>query len=450
MSWIEQMTRRRLVRFLADVLLSAGISSVVSIFIWSLFEALGAGWGLLLLIPPFQQVYWLLVCAPFVLVPLYGAARGRPGFVMGPVLLGLAAYPLSTAALKKSDAEIAALTSEVAAPVRTNYAILAIDGGNAACDAICMKILITSSYIVALTHENVKDHLWYVYRVASGQSCFAPENVALAMNFLRTGYLGKCAVWETVADFGEGLVLRTRTVDKYHPAPELPRGFAGTVYELYERNSGRSRLLARRVAGTLAPPLPGPLMVFGRRPERLDVGPPIDKEQFLANALKLSVADLNKPPQPFPFDEVLDEIERYFGHKEIMGRDDLKRTVEEFAAYSWQDIVRGEGPGHTDQLQRRIKRLLASEEPIVLTAAVRALWTLDMEKQGFADDRLLELAFVAMSAGPASEIHSLLKYRLSRGRVAVSDEWRERARSRLNDPAVTPEQREILGLIAGQ
>src|SRR5258705_8119753 len=46
MSWIEQMTRRRLVRFLADVLLSAGISSVVSIFIWSLFEALGAGWGL--------------------------------------------------------------------------------------------------------------------------------------------------------------------------------------------------------------------------------------------------------------------------------------------------------------------------------------------------------------------------------------------------------------------
>ena len=86
----------------------------------------------------------------------------------------------------------------------------------------------------------------------------------------------------------------------------------------------------------------------------------------------------------------------------------------------------------------------------MLTAAVRALYTFDMEKQGFADDRLLELAFVAMPAGPASEIHSLLKYRLSRGRVAVSDEWRERARSRLNDPAVTPAQREILGLIAGQ
>ena len=52
-------------------------------------------------------MYWLLVYGPFILFLLYGLAKGRPGFVVGPVLLGLAAYALSNAALNKFDVEIA-------------------------------------------------------------------------------------------------------------------------------------------------------------------------------------------------------------------------------------------------------------------------------------------------------------------------------------------------------
>jgi hypothetical protein len=450
MSWIEQVPLRRLVRFLADVLISAVASSVLSIIIWGLFEGLGAGWGLLLLMPPLMLMYWLLVYGPFILFLLYGLAKGRPGFVVGPVLLGLAAYALSNAALNKFDAEIAALASEVAEPVRADYAILATEGSNAGCDATCIKILATTEYAMARISDYAQDHQWRVYRVASGQVCFAQDNATLALEFLRYGYPGKCAVKETVADFGEGLVLRTRTVNKFSPAPELPRGFAGTVYELHERTAGRSRLLARRVTGVLESPLPGPLMVFGRRPERLDAGPPIDEKQFLANALKTPVDDLFKRPQPFPFEQVLDEIEKYFGRKEIVDRSGM-RSIERGAADAWRDVAGSEGRAHTDALLPRIARLLASDEPIRVATAIRGLSTLDAEKQSFADGRLLELAFVAMPADATSAIRSLLEWRLSprlpSGRLAVPDEWRERARSRLGDPDVTPAQREVLTLI---
>jgi hypothetical protein len=159
---------------------------------------------------------------------------------------------------------------------------------------------------------------------------------------------------------------------------------------------------------------------------------------------------LFKRPQPFPFEQVLDEIEKYFGRKENVDRSGM-RSIERFAADAWRDVAGSEGRAHTDELLQRIARLLASDEPIRVATAIRGLSTLDAEKQSFADGRLLELAFVAMPADATSAIRSLLEWRLSprlpSGRLAVPDEWRERARSRLGDPAVTPAQREVLTLI---
>jgi hypothetical protein len=444
----RMMMLRRLVRFLADVLISAVISGSLSMMIWGLFGSLGSGWGLLLMLLPLQLVFWILVYGPFVLLPVYGLKRSRWGFVAGPVMLGVAAYVFSTMVLKQADAEIAALIPQGAEPVWTDYAILATDGGSTGCDDTCMKILATSGYALARTNEHLKDHRWRLYRVASGQVCFATDNAALALEFLRHGYPGKCAVAETVADFGDGLILRTRTVDTHRPAPDLPKGFEGTAYEFSERSSGRTTLMARRMVGVMAEPLPQPLMIFGAKQQRFDMGPPIDEKQFLANALKIPVDDLFKRPQPFPFEEVLDEIEKYFDRKEIVERF-RTRSIEGFAENAWQGVISSEGRGHTDELLRRITRLLASDDPIRVTAAVHGLSNLDSEQQVFADDRVLELAFVAMPADATSAIHALLKSRLSRGGLSVPDGLRERARSRLDDPDVTAAQRQVLMLIRG-
>ena len=438
---------RRLVGFLADVLISGAVSVALPTIIWGLVVSLGP-LGIVFLLTPLQAMLWMLIYGPFVALPLYGLIRFRPGFVVGPVILGLAAYVYSTTALKKADAEIAALIPPAAEPVRTDYAIIATDGSNDWCDATCIRGLATSPHAFARLSEHVKDHRWRVYSVATGETCLTQENATLALEFLQQGYPGKCAVLETVADFGEGLILRTRTVDRYRPASDLPKGFAGAGYELSERRAGHTTLLARRITGVMAPPLPEPLMmIFGKKQERFDIGPRIDEKQFLATALKIPIDDLIKRAQPFPFDEVLDEIEKYFGRKEIVNRAQM-RSIEGVAENAWRQVVLYERRAHIDELQRRIKRLLAGDDPIRVTAAVHGLSALDGEQQAFADERVLELAFVAMSPDTMSAIRALLEQRI-RGGLSIPDALRERARSRLNDPDVTAAHRQVLVLIAG-
>jgi len=176
----------------------------------------------------------ILIFVPFVVSPIYGLAKGRYGLVLGPVILAVCAYAYSAMVQRKKEDAVAALTALAGKPVRPSHTLLAIQDAQSAarCDEASVKVLAISTYAVALSAGNPNNSRWALYRQATGAACFAKENAALALDFLRRGYPGKCATKESVASFDDGLFQRKRTPDlRYWPAPDMPKGFALAIAE---------------------------------------------------------------------------------------------------------------------------------------------------------------------------------------------------------------------------
>jgi hypothetical protein len=373
------------------------------------------------------------------------ADLGRGGRSMGFRAWPFAAatYAVSSLAVREKEDAIAVLTNFAAVPVRADHTLLAIEG-EGTCDEACVKVLATSNHTIALRADDRKGLNWTLYTLASGSVCLAKENAELALRFLRDGYPGKCATQVTIVNFSDALYLRKRTPDpRWRPAPDLPKGFTGTVYEYFERIDGQAHVLARYMKGGMAP-MSHSLLLVEKRPRSIDAGRSIDKYTFLANAVGENVDTLRRPADPFPFDEVLSGIEIYFGRKEIVGGG--TSTIENLALTAWRSVARLEGRQGPDYLKRRILEQFASRDPFRIELALVLIYDLPFGARRFADadDLIFDLIFVPMSGDASPPFQRLLEEQFAVGRPPVSTELRDRAKAHLNDPDLKSWQRQLL------
>jgi hypothetical protein len=114
---------------------------------------------------------------------------------------------------------------------------------------------------------------------------------------------------------------------------------------------------------------------FGRQTETIDLGPKIDDKEFLAIATGMSSEALYGASQ-LSFGEQLDAIERYF--------DASSDKVAERARGLWESIAGVQGRKHEDELRARLERMLASDDPRRMRAALNCLHTLQPANRAFA------------------------------------------------------------------
>ncbi|MBR0870144.1 hypothetical protein JQ633_07240 [Bradyrhizobium tropiciagri] len=444
----------RITAFVVDTLLSAVGVFILSEAAWGIIGASGQGGAFAVAFVPFLLVLFIgCIAAPFLAVSIYGLVKLRFGFVLGPALAAAATFATSTSELQRKEDVIAGLTRATSEPVETNHRLLAIDGwrGGHSCETNCIKVLATSGHTIALTSGHARNSEWALYTGASGEICHATENAPLALEFLRLGFPGKCAARQTIAAIDDALILRVRTPDpRYWPATELPTSFRGTVYETLERIDGKDRLLARRMVGQMAQQMSGLTLLFGKRPPKLDAGPPIDEDTFLASAIDMPVDLLLKPADPFPLDRTLGEIEGYLDSKDIVpGSSGMPMAF--LAQTASEHVTRLHGPQSPDIMKRHILSQLESREPRRIELALFAMNQLPPnEQKAFpeADGPLLDLAFMPLSDRSVSLLYSAIQWQFAPGRPPPSAEIRERAKAHLNDPDREAWQRQILAKIS--
>jgi hypothetical protein len=334
-----------------------------------------------------------LLFATFASAPIvamfYGIYRRRPGFIVGPVLLGAALAAMLLDSSRSQDAMVEGLVApELAAAIRT-YPMLAVDGPG--CDFACLSDI---SKVIATTNSafavRASDGKWTVSRRADGAACNADANAVSALNFIRDGYVGLCAVETTEQQIGDALIYRKREVSDSRPAEDLVT-FRGAVSEVLERIDGREYLLARHLRGHHVRMMPGVfVLIDSAAVERaIDKGQPLDRERVIAWALQIPIEQL-KAPGPAPLPTRLDTAESYLD-RPAFSRD---------ARRVWNDIASRAGD-QPEILPPRIERFLAGHEPLRAEAALDALRHITAPLPGEHGAVLLRLLHEHLSAEEA-------------------------------------------------
>ncbi|WP_156527627.1 hypothetical protein [Bradyrhizobium stylosanthis] len=381
--------------------------------------------------------------APFILLPVYGLAKRRIGFVLGPIILAGSIYCGSFLLITEEMDLFASLTSFTAEPERRDHTLLAIeDDNNNHCDDVCIKVLATSNHTLAL-RSNTRTRDWMLYTQADGATCFAKNNAKLALEFLLRGYPGKCATQRKLGEFEDGFLLRVIRSDSRWPRKsDLPKGFTGDSFEYFERIDGKDRLLARHIKGGLSNKTQF-LLLLETRPPAIDAGPPIDRLSFIANAIGTDVETLRKSAEPFPLEEVLIGIENYFDQNEAIGAD-----THRLAGWTWSQVASNASRTQPQILKDRILHLITSHDPFRIGLGIKAISFMRLDERAFPDDVMFDLIFAPIAE---HETTSLLERQLDRqfspGRMAPAGDLLERARGHLNDPDLKPWQSRILNHI---
>jgi hypothetical protein len=324
----------------------------------------GPGWSTLVLIP----VYGVPA-----LIVAYGMISLRIGAILTPVVVAVIALQGSAALRQEDQAAIEKFSISELAPASRTHKVLALDGPDVTCDTACHRIIATSDTTLARKSRYSRD--WVLFR--RGERCADEAQAISALEFLRDGHRDVCEERTTAKDIGDSLVLRVRSVpsDELDVALPLPARFSGIVYEIRERIAGKERLLGRRIVGRLGAPFPFVIGAFGRPTETIDLGPKIDDKEFLAIATGMSSEALYGASQ-LSFGEQLDAIERYF--------DASSDKVAERARGLWESIAGVQGRKHEDELRARLERMLASDDPRRMRAALNCLHTLQPANRAFA------------------------------------------------------------------
>jgi hypothetical protein len=271
-----------------DAAVSAVITVAIIVPVWIAVGSVQGG-AMWLLIPFAPVLPLLLFGAPFA-VAFYGFAALRPGFVLGPTLLVSLACAAALFYMLVSDRAVHAFATQSIEPANRPHSVLMTDGGGGECDADCVRILASSSYLVARKAEVVFKG-WRLFRRGEGDACLAEGQRQSASMFVAAGFRGMCALQSNVPDVTDGLLLRVRYLGRsWSEATGAPAGFAGAVYEIVERTDGRDRLLGRRLDGVISLPIPAAVAIFisfslGLVSEQhVVVGPRIEPQEFLTTA----------------------------------------------------------------------------------------------------------------------------------------------------------------------
>jgi hypothetical protein len=440
-TWLQRFRERShpLLIFL-DAVLALLALVALSVNVWLLIFGIGIiaffGGG-----PDFRTLSTIPVYGVPAAVVIYGALKARPGVILAPIALAVLISVWADATQQQDRAEIAAFPTSALAPASRAHNVLALEGAGNECDDACHRIIATSDITLA-KKDRYSD--WILFR--RGESCADEAQALSTLDFLRQGYRGVCAAPTTAKTIGDALILRARTPQYERSAP-LSGRFGGRIYEIIERIGGREQLLGRRIVGILVPPFPFVIDTFGRPVEQIDLGPkinskdidgkPIDDRTFLALATGLSVDALYAAPPALPFAELLDEIERYF--------DSSSAKVADQAVGVWQGIAVSRGRTHQSELRDRIDRMLKTDDPRRLRAALNCLHTLRPADQAFAQDRILELAWSPLLATTYASLFPTVRSLLRSPAEPFPAALRERARARMSDDApLTLPQRQLL------
>ncbi len=443
------------IKFVGDTCISAAIVAAVLVGEWTFIRAHGEFFAVLALFAsPALFLVFVPFAAPFLAIPAYGLVKGRYGFVLGPILSVVIAHGLHSRAIKQEDdvleqkrAVFTKLASDTAEPVRMDHTLLAVDDkyNGRSCDEACIKVLATSNHTLAIRGSSRRgDRTWTLYRQAEGPACFAKENAKLALEFLLRGFPDKCATRTPIPDFEDGLFLRAVQLGNpgYRLTPDTPEGFTGDMYEAFERIDGHDRLLARHIKGSLESKLDR--FPLWKQPPAIDAGTPVDRMSFLAQAIGSDVSSLRQPADPFPFDEVLTGIEKYFDQKETIDGDTLR-----YARWAWLQIAANASRPRAQLLKERILRLFGSHDPFRTELGIEAITFMRLDDRAFPDDVMLDLVFVPMSReATASLLEKQLERQFAPGRPPPADEVRARVKAHLNDPNLKPWQSHILNQIS--
>ena len=250
------------------------------------------------------------------------------------------------------------------------------------------------------------------------------------------GHRDVCEERTTAKEIGDALVLRVRSVPLDPLDAALPARFNGIVYEISERIAGNERLLGRRIVGRLGAPFPFVIGAFGRPTETIDLGPKIDDKEFLSITTGMSSEALYGASQ-LSFGEQLDAIERYFDASWV--------KVAERARGLWESIAVVRGGAQGEELRVRIVRMLASDDPRRMRAALNCLHRLLAANRAFAQDRILELAFSPLLTTTYAPLFESLRSQLRSPAEPFPEALRERAKARfVGDATLTLNQRQIL------
>ncbi|MDN4999687.1 hypothetical protein ACFQZO_02150 [Bradyrhizobium sp. GCM10027634] len=440
-----------MIKFAGEAAISAAVLAIVLRAEWGYVAAHGDFFGWLIILPPALLVSFLIFAAPFVAVMFYGFATARFGLALGPILSIAMTYGFHARSVAQEDefvaqkrAIIAKLVPEKAEPLHADHTLLAVDDFNNGrlCDQACINVLATSAYTLALKSTDRRDSTWAVYEQAEGPTCLAKDNAKLALQFLLRGFPGKCATQKTIVNLGDGLLLRI--VWSRNPngqiTPGMPQGFTGTMYETFERIDGQDRLLARRIEGSLESKVYR--FPFWKQLPSIAVGTPIDRMSFLTNAVGTDVGPLRAPVNPFPYDEVLTGIEKYFDLKDTLDADTFHS-----ARWSWLQIAVNAARPQTQLLKDHILRLFATRDPMRIELGLKAITDINLDERDFADEVMIELMFVPMNAEVTSLLEKQLERQFAPPRKSPTAEVREQAKARLNDPNLQSWQSRILNRI---
>jgi hypothetical protein len=265
-----------------------------------LAAAWGLGFGLLRILPDFLSAFLnytgtlgILTALGIIVPPLtlfiVGRTKKRLGLTLSPVVaatLSAVAF-LSAGYLQMLEVRGLEQRAFLKPEAQHDVLVLPIKG----CDIDCMKVLTQTSYSVAGYAPSSTDKM-VLYRKASGDVCYQPDNVAMLVKFTRAGYAGVCTTQSPITDLSNALILE-RQVGHGNPDVSLPSWYDGALYSFIERNNGKDRLLGRWADGKV------------RALTEFSVGPRFDDIDFYGAALGV-----------------------HFPKEKIFGQDDLTARVE--------------------------------------------------------------------------------------------------------------------------
>lgn len=276
-----------------DAAIWAVVTLVITAVVWGIIGSF-QGMAMWLLIP-FSPVLPFLIFGTPVAVMIYGLFRQRTGVVIGPILLTVICVAGASYYSRASDRAVHAFVTQSIEPASRPHDVLMTDGGAIHCDIACIRILASASYSLARASSVTKG--WRLYRRGTGEACVADAQQQSTTEFRQAGFPDMCAIQTNVPDIANGLLVRERHLARNKSADAgLPSAFGGSIYEIIERVNGKDRILGRRLDGYMRLPVPQAVALFSSgliSEKHINLGPRIDPQEFLANAVGTS------PGQPF-------------------------------------------------------------------------------------------------------------------------------------------------------
>jgi hypothetical protein len=266
-----------------------------------LAAAWGLGFALLRILPNFLTTFLnytgtlgILTALGIIVPPLtlivVGRSRKRIGLTLSPVFAATLAAVTFLSAGYLQMLEVRGLEQRAFLKPEAEHDVLVLPSSG--CDIDCMKVLTQTRYSV-VGYAPASSDKRVLYRKASGDVCYQPDNVAMLVKFTRAGYAGVCTTQSPVTDLTDALILERQAGQGKHAGVSLPSWYDGAVYSFIERSNGKDRLLGRWADGKV------------RALTEFSVGPQFENLDFYGAALGV-----------------------HFPKEKVFGQDDLRKRVE--------------------------------------------------------------------------------------------------------------------------